>query len=83
MVQAKVLKLLRDLQDNFNFTYVFITHDLGVVRNMSNRMIVLKDGKIVETGKTSNIFLNPQSEYTKNLIRSIPVVSEQEENIKP
>lgn len=83
LVQAKILKLLTDLQNNFNLTYVFITHDLGVVRNMSNRMIVLKDGKIVETGKTSNIFLNPQSEYTKNLIRSIPVVSEQEENIKP
>ena len=83
LVQAKVLKLLTDLQNNFNLTYVFITHDLGVVRNISNKMIVLKDGKIVETGKTSDIFLNPGNEYTKNLIRSIPVVSEQEENIKP
>ena len=83
LVQAKVLKLLTDLQNNFNLTYVFITHDLGVVRNISNKMIVLKDGKLVETGKTSDIFINPVNEYTKNLIRSIPVVSEQEENIKP
>ena len=83
LVQAKVLKLLSDIQKNFNLTYLFITHDLGVVRNVSNRVVVLKNGEIVEEGETVEIFQKPKHEYTKNLIRSIPVVSIEEEKIKP
>ena len=83
LVQAKVLKLLSDIQKNYNLTYLFITHDLGVVRNVSNRVVVLKNGEIVEEGETVEIFQKPKHEYTKNLIRSIPVVSIEEEKIKP
>ena len=83
LVQAKVLKLLVDIQKKFQLTYLFITHDLGVVRNISNRVVVLQDGKIVEQGETVDLFQNPKTEYTKNLIRSIPVVSKEEEEIKP
>ena len=54
-----------------------------MVRNVSNRVVVLKNGEIVEEGKTVEIFQNPKHEYTKNLIRSIPVVSNEEEEIKP
>ena len=83
LVQAKVLKLLSDIQKNYNLTYLFITHDLGVVRNVSNRVVVLKNGEIVEEGETVEVFQRPKHEYTKNLIRSIPVVSVEEEKIKP
>jgi oligopeptide transport system ATP-binding protein len=83
LVQAKVLKLLSDIQKNYNLTYLFITHDLGVVRNVSNRVVVLRNGEIVEEGETVKVFQRPKHEYTKNLIRSIPVVSTEEEKIKP
>lgn len=72
-----------DIQKNYNLTYLFITHDLGVVRNVSNRVVVLKNGEIVEEGETAEVFQRPKHEYTKNLIRSIPVVSAEEEKIKP
>ena len=83
LVQAKVLKLLVDIQKKFELTYLFITHDLGIVRNISNKVVVLQNGKIVEQGETVNLFQNPKTEYTKNLIRSIPVVSNKEESLKP
>ena len=83
LVQAKVLKLLVDIQKKFELTYLFITHDLGIVRNISNKVAVLQNGKIVEQGETVNLFQNPKTEYTKNLIRSIPVVSNEEESLKP
>ena len=83
LVQAKVLKLLVDIQKKFELTYLFITHDLGVVRNISNKVVVLQNGEVVEQGETVDLFQNPKTEYTKNLIRSIPVVSSEEEKIKP
>ena len=55
----------------------------GVVRNISNKVVVLQNGEVVEQGETVDLFQNPKTEYTKNLIRSIPVVSNEEENIKP
>lgn len=71
-IQAQVLNLLNDLKKEFNLTYIFISHDLNTVRYMSDRMVVLKDGQIVEEGPADEIFENPQSEYTRNLMQSIP-----------
>ncbi len=71
-VQAQVLNLLNDLKREFKFTYIFISHDLSVVKFMSDRMAVMKEGKIVELGNADDIYLNPQTEYTKELINSIP-----------
>lgn len=72
-VQAKVLNLLNDLKKEFGFTYIFISHDLNVVRFMSDRILVMKDGQIVEIGDADEVYNNPTSEYTKKLIASIPV----------
>lgn len=71
-VQAQVLNLLNDLKEDFGFTYIFISHDMSVVKYMSDRMIVMKQGKIVEMGDADKIFKNPSSEYTKSLIDAIP-----------
>jgi peptide/nickel transport system ATP-binding protein len=71
-VQAQVLNLLNDLKREFKFTYIFISHDLSVVKFMSDRMVVMNQGKIEEMGDADSIYLNPQSEYTKKLISSIP-----------
>jgi peptide/nickel transport system ATP-binding protein len=73
-IQAQVLNLLNDLKQAFNFTYLFISHDLSVVRFMSDRLIVMKDGKIEEMGEADSIYSNPQSEYTKRLLEAIPKV---------
>jgi len=71
-VQAQVLNLLNELKEEFNFTYIFISHDLSVVKFMSDRMIVMQQGKIVEMGKADEIYANPKTEYTKELINAIP-----------
>jgi peptide/nickel transport system ATP-binding protein len=71
-VQAQVLNLLNDLKSEFKFTYIFISHDLSVVKFMSDRMIVMNKGQIEEMGDTDEICDNPQSEYTQKLINSIP-----------
>jgi peptide/nickel transport system ATP-binding protein len=71
-VQAQVLNLLNELRDEFNFTYIFISHDLSVVKFMSDRMVVMNKGKIEEMGVAEEIYLNPQTEYTKKLINAIP-----------
>jgi peptide/nickel transport system ATP-binding protein len=71
-VQAQVLNLLNDLKREFKFTYIFISHDLSVVKFMSDRMVVMNQGKIEEMGDADAIYMNPKSEYTKKLINSIP-----------
>ena len=71
-VQAQVLNLLNDLKKDLGFTVIFISHDLSVVRYISDRIMVMKSGKIVETGKADDVYINPQTEYTKNLVASIP-----------
>lgn len=71
-VQAQVLNLLNELRTEFNFTYIFISHDLSVVKFMSDRMIVMNKGKIEEMGDADDIYSNPRSEYTKKLISAIP-----------
>jgi len=72
-VQAKVLNLLNDLKREFGFTYIFISHDLNVVKYMSDRIMVMKDGKIVEIGPADEVYNKPKQEYTKQLIEAIPV----------
>ena len=71
-VQAQVLNLLNELKREFNFTYVFISHDLSVVKFMCDRMIVMNKGKIEEMGEADAIYANPKSEYTRKLIEAIP-----------
>jgi peptide/nickel transport system ATP-binding protein len=71
-VQAQVLNLLIDLRKEFQFTYIFISHDLSVVKFMSDKMVVMNKGKIEEMGIADEIYENPQQEYTKKLISAIP-----------
>jgi len=71
-VQAQVLNLINDLKRDFNFTCIFISHDLSVVKYMSDRMIVMQSGNIVEYGDSDSIYSNPQTSYTKRLISAIP-----------
>ena len=67
-VQAQIVDLLRDLQERHNLAYLFISHDLRVVRAMAHDLIVMKNGKVVESGPAAGIFENPQSDYTKTLM---------------
>jgi peptide/nickel transport system ATP-binding protein len=71
-VQAQVLNLLNELKQEFGFTYVFISHDLSVVHFMSDRIVVMKDGKIQEINDADELYNYPQTDYTKNLIDAIP-----------
>jgi peptide/nickel transport system ATP-binding protein len=71
-VQAQVLNLLKNLQEERNLTYIFISHDLSVVKFMSDMMAVMNDGKIVEFGPSENIYADAHEEYTRRLIASIP-----------
>ena len=67
-VQAQIVDLLRDLQDRYNLAYLFISHDLKVVRALSHNIVVMKGGKVVEKGTTEAVFNNPQTDYTKALM---------------
>ena len=71
-VQAQVLNLLKELQDEFGLTYIFISHDLSVVKFMSDRIVVMNQGKIEEIGPAEQVYDRPQREYTRQLIASIP-----------
>ena len=71
-VQAQVLNLLNELKSTFNFSYIFISHDLSVVKYMSDQLVVMNKGKIEEIDDADTIYKTPTSEYTKNLIDSIP-----------
>ena len=74
-VQAQVLNLLNDLKEELGFTCIFISHDLGVVHYISNRIMVMNKGKIEESGTADEIYFNPKKEYTQRLIASIPKVA--------
>lgn len=71
-VQAQVLNLLNELKNDFGFTYIFISHDLAVVKYMSDQLLVMNKGKIEELGDADEIYENPQTEYSKRLIKAIP-----------
>jgi len=71
-VQAQVLNLLNELKISFNFSYIFISHDLSVVKYMSDQLLVMNQGKIEEIGDADAIYNNPKTSYTKNLINAIP-----------
>ena len=71
-VQAQVLNLLNDLKSEFHFTYIFISHDLSVVKFMADRILVMNDGKLIEMGYPDALFDRPKEEYTRKLINAIP-----------
>lgn len=82
-VQAKIINKLMELQKELNLTYMFITHDLSLMRNMASRVAIMYLGKICEIAPTAEFFSRPLHPYTQMLLSSIPVVSEQEEELKP
>jgi peptide/nickel transport system ATP-binding protein len=71
-VQAQVLNVLKELQETRGLTYIFISHDLGVVKFMADMMAVMNTGKIIEFGPSESIYAAPREEYTKNLIAATP-----------
>ena len=71
-VQAQVLNLLQDLQEEFGMSYIFISHDLSVVKYLADQVMVMKDGKVVEMGNSDELYQNPQHPYTKQLLSAIP-----------
>jgi oligopeptide transport system ATP-binding protein len=72
-IQAQILNLLKDLQRDFGLTYLFISHDLAVVRTMSDRIAVMNQGKLVEVGTAEQVYHEPRDEYTKALFAAVPV----------
>ena len=72
-IQAQILNLLKDLQDEFGLTYLFIAHDLAVVRAMSDRIAVMNRGELVELGPAEEVYSTPREEYTKALLAAVPV----------
>ena len=71
-VQAQVLNLLQDLQDEFGLSYIFISHDLSVIKQMSDQVLVMQNGKVVEQNASDAIYDNPQTDYTRRLLSAIP-----------
>ncbi len=80
-IQAQILELLKELQREFNYTIVFITHDLGVVANVADRVAVLYAGQIVELGKVEEIFYDPRHPYTWALLSSLPQLAERQSKL--
>ena len=77
-IQAQILELMMELRSKIDMSIILITHDLGIVANMCEKIAVMYAGKIVEFGTTDDIFYNPKHEYTKGLLRSIPVLTDRE-----
>jgi ABC-type microcin C transport system duplicated ATPase subunit YejF len=70
-IQNQILDLLQNLQEKYSLSYIFISHDMNVIRSMSDKVLVLKTGKLIEYNDTETVFNNPKDEYTKNLISSV------------
>lgn len=82
-IQAQILNLMKDMQKRFGTSIILITHDLGVVAGMCDRVAVMKDGKIVETGTTEEIFESPKHTYTKRLLNALPRLDEKKKPKRP
>jgi oligopeptide transport system ATP-binding protein len=72
-IQAQIVNLLDDLQDEFGLAYLFVAHDIGVVRHISDRIAVMSEGKIVEQGSADEVCERPKDEYTKKLLAAVPI----------
>ncbi|MDE0761069.1 MAG: ABC transporter ATP-binding protein [Planktomarina sp.] len=83
LIQNTVIDLLLKLRQELDLTYVFISHDLSLMRNFCNRVAIMFRGEICEQGLTRDVFANPKHAYTRALLSSIPVISEREERLKP
>jgi peptide/nickel transport system ATP-binding protein/oligopeptide transport system ATP-binding protein len=73
-VQAHIINLLKDLQSEFNLTYLFVAHDLAVIEHMSDTILVMTEGKIVEQGDAKEVCRNPQHPYTQKLLEAVPLI---------
>ena len=73
-VQAQILNLLRDLQAELGLTYLFVSHDLAVVRNLADRVVVMRAGRVVEAGSAEKVLTAPSSEYTRSLLAAVPQI---------
>ena len=70
-IQNQILDLLQNLQEKYSLSYIFISHDMNVIRSVSDKILVLKKGKLIEYNSAENVFNKPKDEYTKNLISSV------------
>ena len=82
-IQAQILELMQSLQKKMGMAIIMITHDLGVIADMCDEIIVMYAGKVCERGTADEIFYNPRHEYTKGLIRSIPRIAKTHEKLIP
>jgi oligopeptide transport system ATP-binding protein len=81
-IQAQIVNLLDDLQDELGLTYVFVAHDIGVVRHISDRIAVMNHGKIVETGDADQVCEHPRDDYTKKLLTAVPIPDPRESVVR-
>jgi oligopeptide transport system ATP-binding protein len=81
-IQAQIVNLLDDLQDEMGLTYVFVAHDIGVVRHISDRIAVMNKGKIVETGPVDQVCEHPRDAYTKKLLAAVPIPDPRESRVR-
>ncbi len=72
-IQAQIINLLRDLQDDLGLSYLFISHDLAVVRAVADALVVLQHGRVVESGTADRLFTAPTTDYTRDLLGAVPV----------
>ena len=82
LVQARVLRLLNELRQRHGLTYVFITHDLAVVRNVADRVAVFQRGRLIELATTTELFSTPRQAYTRALLGAVPVIDEDEQALR-
>jgi len=73
-IQKEIIQLLKQLQEDMGITYIFITHDMGVINEMCDRIAVMQNGKIIELNDTERLITNPQAPYTQKLISEVPTV---------